>query len=78
MTSWGQPRCKQIHRQEKAFHGCAYAPLLQAHPLAMVFEANLKGKNSFLYLSLYLIFAKACISVGKRIVRGVSDDLVAT
>jgi len=26
----------QHHRQERAFHGCAYAPLLQAHPLAMV------------------------------------------
>jgi len=40
----------------------------------MVFEADLKGKIAFLYLSLYLIFAKACISAGKGIVRGVKGS----
>jgi len=28
----------QHYRQERAFHGCACAPLLQAHTLAMMLE----------------------------------------
>jgi len=43
----------------------------------MFFEANLMAKTGILYPSLYLIIAKACISAGKIIVRGVTGGLRA-